>query len=961
VRNHPSNTLVREYWKITEEGQRPRVVGVLASQLPTKPRPFDRLRQNLRKLCHSLQAQLLLPAGAGLVQLEAHLHHDSIQLHSYALAPPEERLASVLQQHLLGLWDVLHEFGLNHFGRLVQFMAAGSGQAAAAAGAGGTPGTPAGAAGGTPVGTAGGTPGAGSTPLAGSTPTTARLSPLAGSPVPEGSPATPVAPAAPTQISASAAAAEQPDPMQHDWAQVELQVVHSIWHSNALPARGEHVREPDALALMMHVLDCVRALRLLLEVGPRACLERLPAALDSLAAFLQESIAGPPPFGGVVKPLKARILQVAAASPLLAWAQQLPPKPATKDEQQQQQQAEAGTEQQEQQEGTGDDVSPGDLSPRASEVSDQYAELSLRLTTLLQLSPSKPTGNAAPVDDSPYAAAAAGSSRAAALVQALSEQLVDVQLSGRPEKRRVAVVASNADAVAAVQPLLGAAPELAGTPVLLMRDAPEEEEEEEGLTAAQQLAQLEPEAAEQQLAAALAAAAAQAAAAAAAGAAGAAEQAEPSAEGAAGQAAEGKQAAEVTGEEAGAEPAEPEGSGDVAPVSGFVLPPAGGLVVHLLQVSELPELERRIGRYHSLVWYSSGDVLHASSQELESAALSACHRLSAAAMDAARGKRGLSPSRSVRHESPDGSPRAGWGRLACHVLATASQVLALGEVRRVDHSLKAAMQLVLLGDAAAEEKLTMLAHRNTAAVLEPEAKPVLEMLCCGLCGTPPAYATLMASPTKQPGRGRQPSPLGGDAADSADDTTGKAPGAGEQGVAGAAGSSSASDANVAAAPAPVLFQTSVTLPAAYFPPERFHVAGVSMPLDVFVGPALPSEQAACAAASLQALMELHRLGIIVRYWPSRLLLAQHLLPRTSQSDGSETAAEPSAAAGLPAQPLFLGTAAAATPASAIAAAEWTPGGGLPAAGPLPGGPGGQGTANFFCPLCNVAATGHKVG
>lgn len=57
VRNHPSNTLVREYWKATEEGQRPRVVGVLASQLPTKPRPYDRLRQNLRKLCHSLQVR----------------------------------------------------------------------------------------------------------------------------------------------------------------------------------------------------------------------------------------------------------------------------------------------------------------------------------------------------------------------------------------------------------------------------------------------------------------------------------------------------------------------------------------------------------------------------------------------------------------------------------------------------------------------------------------------------------------------------------------------------------------------------------------------------------------------------------------------------------------------------------------------------------------------------------------
>jgi hypothetical protein len=55
VRNHPCNTLVREYWRAAEAGARPRVVAVLASQLPSKPRPFDRLRQNLRKLCHSLQ------------------------------------------------------------------------------------------------------------------------------------------------------------------------------------------------------------------------------------------------------------------------------------------------------------------------------------------------------------------------------------------------------------------------------------------------------------------------------------------------------------------------------------------------------------------------------------------------------------------------------------------------------------------------------------------------------------------------------------------------------------------------------------------------------------------------------------------------------------------------------------------------------------------------------------------
>ena len=312
--------------------------------------------------------------------------------------------------------------------------------------------------------------------------------------------------------------------------------------------------------------------RLLLEVGPRACVERLPAALDSLATFLQESIAGPPPFGGVVKPLKARILQVAAASPLLTWAQQQPPPPAAQDEQQQQQ-GEAGGEQQGQ-DAVEEDASLDDLSPRASEVSDQYAELSLRLTSLLQLSPSKPSGKVTPVDDSPFAAAAAGCSRAAALVQALSEQVMDAQMSGRPEKRRVAVVASNADAVAAVQALLGAAPELAGMPVLLMRDAPEEEEEEEG-----QLVGLEPEAAEQQLAAALAAAAAKAAAAAAEG------PAEQAAEGPAAEAKAGEVAAEDADKEVDAEPAEREESRESAADSAFMqLPAAGSLVVHLLQV-----------------------------------------------------------------------------------------------------------------------------------------------------------------------------------------------------------------------------------------------------------------------------------------------------------------------------------------------------------------------------------------
>lgn len=196
-----------------------------------------------------LQARLLLPTGCRLAQMEAQLHHDSIQLHSYALGTPEERLASLLQQHLLGLWDVLHEFGLNHFGRLVQFAAASGGAGGGGGGAGsaaGTPGTP--ATGATPASAErGDAPPVPSPPhLAGqgqgrgpSTPPTARPLSAAASPATvEGSPATPLqglhtpggqASQQHGTSSAAAAAAEQPDPMQHDWVQVELQVRLFFW------------------------------------------------------------------------------------------------------------------------------------------------------------------------------------------------------------------------------------------------------------------------------------------------------------------------------------------------------------------------------------------------------------------------------------------------------------------------------------------------------------------------------------------------------------------------------------------------------------------------------------------------------------------------------------------------------------------------------------------------------------
>ena len=76
--------------------------------------------------------------------------------------------------------------------------------------------------------------------------------------------------------------------------------------------------------------------RLLLEVGAAACLARLAPALDSLTAFLQEGLAGPQALlgGGVpLSPLKARILQMATASPLVRWALQQPQQDQKQQEQ----------------------------------------------------------------------------------------------------------------------------------------------------------------------------------------------------------------------------------------------------------------------------------------------------------------------------------------------------------------------------------------------------------------------------------------------------------------------------------------------------------------------------------------------------------------------------------------------------------------------------------------------------
>jgi hypothetical protein len=177
---------------------------------------------------------------------------------------------------------------------------------------------------------------------------------------------------------------------------------------------------------------CYLPCRLLLELGLAACLARLPPALESLAAFLREGVAGPPPFGGSVPPLKARILQVAAASPLLHWVLQQQWEPTPQPEQQQQE-------------------PPAEASP---------------------IQPPASEASTSPPIYGPQAAASGGCARAAALLQLLLDLQADCQLSGQQQRQHVAVVAASPDAVGMLQQLLAGASELAGAEVSLLADAP---------------------------------------------------------------------------------------------------------------------------------------------------------------------------------------------------------------------------------------------------------------------------------------------------------------------------------------------------------------------------------------------------------------------------------------------------------------------------------------------------------
>lgn len=120
MRNHPLNTLVREYYSkadLTPE-QRPRLLGVLSSHLHARHRLFDRTRQHLRKLGAALQSvHAVLPSGAGAAAAAAAVHRDCIEMRAFEPPPAEAALAAALQGHCLALWDLLHGRQLNIFGR----------------------------------------------------------------------------------------------------------------------------------------------------------------------------------------------------------------------------------------------------------------------------------------------------------------------------------------------------------------------------------------------------------------------------------------------------------------------------------------------------------------------------------------------------------------------------------------------------------------------------------------------------------------------------------------------------------------------------------------------------------------------------------------------------------------------------------------------------------------------------
>ncbi|GAB4815349.1 hypothetical protein N2152v2_002395 [Parachlorella kessleri] len=1115
IRNHPMNTLVREYyWKMEPADQRPRLLGVLSPQLHAKPRPFDKVRQHVRKLQSSMQAQLLLPGpvisgatttspgakdagrGAGACQLstetpagdcfvevcsdgpgtagaagtatglagaaclaevEGALHRHPVFLRGYQPWRGECQLAAALQQHCLALWDVLHEFSLNHFGRLLHFVAPGP----SAPDAPGTPGAH-------PCFLGGGASSTTTSPMQG--PRSQQVQPGGSRPagaagMAAGSACTaapgPAAGAAPAYAAASGSTNSSTngstvqyaaDPLHHDWPLVEVMLRQSIWHTDMLPASGEHGRDPEALALMMHVLECVQALRVCFELGVDPCLRILLPSLHSLHQLLSEGPPAIPP-----SRLRARIAEVADQSMLVAWLRGImsraefsrystlhagevgpgglpampplrkPPKlgcagAAGSPQQAAQQEDERMVVQQAQQQGqaggarlalTGAGSSdsalslhgaPASLAPAPEATSEgaaadapgngvltepaasyssghsvapqQGSRLGLLVRILQELAAEAQQGAAGevpahgieePVPREPEAKAGqqpaglpsqvqpqdtalngageahstppwdeAGSSDSSSHEEQAqqSSRVAGQQGTGETPDQRppqplgrnamtVAVVAASPDSAAALRQTLAAVPELSGAvqPRVLEAacsawDGQQQEQQQTG----------------------------------------------------------GQQEQQPNGEPTALPPCRHQGS--------------CLLTVRVLarEEAESPEGLAKLSGCSRVIWYSSDGIFHAASQDCDSPALTACHALclAAAAQQQQQQQQQQGPPQEQQQQGhQEGPPReqpeqqpaaAAPGVLECHVLASQEQLEAYQEALKADQTLKAALQLVLLGDAPVEEALANLGHLAdmhagpSAAPLEALACQVLEAVCLGLCGEAPRYVTSEIEPATAAAPGPAVAPAaavagsqGGPPAPAA--VAPPTAAAAEPGAGQAATEEAPGDGGTVENPPPVegpspaplqdegekegqplhslpagqeqqlakggkaplpqqprLFRATVALPQATFPALRFHPHPATMPLRPVRGRARADPAQARCSAALRALCALQELGLLARYWPSRLLLARSLLPKAGAAgNGMGPAAD---------LPLFL-----------------------PGAVPL------SQTAYACCPLCGVATSG----
>ena len=195
VRNHPMNTLVREYyWK---NDAKPKLLGTMLPQTQSLKRPFDKLRQVVRRLSHSAQAGICLPTGHALNKLASRIHHSHLAFHAYQPQREESLCIELIQKHLLHVWDVLHAHNQNHFGRLIHF------------------------------------------------PTVHGDSPGHRD----------------SKTESTDSEELFVDPFHHDWPQILLMVRHSIAFTSNLPDMGQgHCRSATAIKIMEHVENCIHSL-----------------------------------------------------------------------------------------------------------------------------------------------------------------------------------------------------------------------------------------------------------------------------------------------------------------------------------------------------------------------------------------------------------------------------------------------------------------------------------------------------------------------------------------------------------------------------------------------------------------------------------------------------------------------------------------------------------------------------